>query len=34
MRPYLTKTHHKKRAVGVAEGVGLELNPNTLKKKK
>jgi hypothetical protein len=34
VRPYLKKTHHKKRAGGVAQGVGLEFNPHLKKKKK
>jgi hypothetical protein len=32
--PYLEKTHHKKRAGGVAQGVGPELKPQYCKKKK
>jgi hypothetical protein len=34
MRPYLEKTHHKKRADGVAQGVGPEFKPQYQKKKK
>jgi hypothetical protein len=34
VRPYLTKTYHKKRAGGVAQGVGPEFKPQYLKKKK
>jgi hypothetical protein len=35
VRPYLEKTHHKYRAGGVAQGVGLEFKPQyCLKKKK
>jgi hypothetical protein len=34
VRPYLKKTHHQKRAGGVAEGVGLEFKPQYYKKKK
>jgi hypothetical protein len=34
VRPYLEKIHHKKRAVGVAQGVVLSSNPSTTKKKK
>jgi hypothetical protein len=26
-RPYLKRTHHKKRAGGVVQGVGLEFKP-------
>jgi hypothetical protein len=34
MRPYLKKTHHKKGAGGVAQGVGPEFNPQKKKEKK
>jgi hypothetical protein len=34
MKPYLKKTHHKKRAGGVAQGVGPSSSPSTDKKKK
>jgi hypothetical protein len=34
MRPYLEKTHHKKRAGGVTQGVGSEFKPQYHKKKK
>jgi hypothetical protein len=35
-KPYLKKTHHgkKKRAAGVAQGIGPEFNPQITKKKK
>jgi hypothetical protein len=33
MRPYLEKTHHKKRAGEVAQGVGPEFKPQYYKKK-
>jgi hypothetical protein len=33
-RPYLKKTHPKKRAGGVAQGVGPEFKPQYRKKKK
>jgi hypothetical protein len=33
-RLYLKKTHHKKRAGGVAQGVGPEFKPSIKKKKK
>jgi hypothetical protein len=33
-RPYLEKNHHKKRAGGVAQGVGSEFKPQYHKKKK
>jgi hypothetical protein len=33
-RPYLKKTHHKKRAGGVAQGRGPEFNPQYQKNKK
>jgi hypothetical protein len=32
LRPYLEKTHHKKEAGGVAQGVGLSSSPSTTKK--
>jgi hypothetical protein len=31
MRPYLEKPHHKKRAGGVAQGVGPEFKPQYCK---
>jgi hypothetical protein len=34
MRPYLEKTHHKKRAGGVAQSVGPEFKSQNCKKKK
>jgi hypothetical protein len=35
MRSYLEKTHHKKRAVGVTQGIGPEFKPqHPLQKKK
>jgi hypothetical protein len=34
VRPYLEKTHHKKRAGEVAEGEGPEFKPQYRKKKK
>jgi hypothetical protein len=34
MRPYLEKTHHKKRAGGVAQGVGPDFKSQDHKKKK
>jgi hypothetical protein len=34
VRPYLEKTHHKKRAGGVAQDVGPEFKPQYHKKKK
>jgi hypothetical protein len=34
MRPYLKKTHHKKRAGGVAQGVGPEFKPQCHKRKR
>jgi hypothetical protein len=34
VRPYLEKIHHKKRAVGVAQGEVLSSNPSTTKKKR
>jgi hypothetical protein len=34
MRPYLEKTHHKKRTGGVAQDVGPEFKPQYSKKKK
>jgi hypothetical protein len=34
MRPYLKKKHHKKRAGGVAQGVGPEFKPQYCIKKK
>jgi hypothetical protein len=34
LRPYLRKTHHKKRAGGMAQVAGLEFKPQYLKKKK
>jgi hypothetical protein len=33
-RPYLRKTHHKKRAGGVAQGVGSEFKPQYCKRKR
>jgi hypothetical protein len=33
VRPYLEKTHHKKRAGGVAEGVGPEFKSQCRQKK-
>jgi hypothetical protein len=33
MRPYFKKTHYKKRAGGVAQGVGPEFKPQYHKKK-
>jgi hypothetical protein len=33
-RPYLKKTHHNKRAGGVAQGVGPEFKPQYCKKKR
>jgi hypothetical protein len=33
-RPYLEKTHYKKRAGGVAQGVGPEFKSQYLKKKR
>jgi uncharacterized protein YjeT (DUF2065 family) len=33
-RPHLKKPHHKKRAAGVAQGVGPELKPQYWKKEK
>jgi hypothetical protein len=33
MRPYLEKIHHKKRAGGVAQGVGPEFKHECCKKK-
>jgi hypothetical protein len=33
MRPYLKKTHHKKRADGVAQGVGPEFKLQYCQKK-
>jgi hypothetical protein len=32
MRPYLKKTHHKKRAGGVAQGIGFEFKSQYHKK--
>jgi hypothetical protein len=32
MRPYLKKTHHKKRAGGVAQGIGFEFKSQYQKK--
>jgi hypothetical protein len=34
VRPYLEKTHHKKRTGRVAQGVGPEFKPQYCKKKK
>jgi hypothetical protein len=34
VRPYLEKTHHKRRAGGVAQGVGPEFKPQYPKKPK
>jgi hypothetical protein len=34
VRPYLKNTQQKKRADGVAQGVGLEFKPQYCKKKK
>jgi hypothetical protein len=34
MRPYLKKTLHKKRAGGVAQGVGPEFKPQYCKKER
>jgi hypothetical protein len=34
MKPYLGKTHHKKRAGGVAQGVGPEFKPSITNKTK
>jgi hypothetical protein len=34
MKPYLEKTYCKKRAGGVAQGIGPEFKPQYLKKKK
>jgi hypothetical protein len=34
LRPYLEKTHHKKRAGGVTQGVGSEFKTPVLPKKK
>jgi hypothetical protein len=34
MRPYLENTHHKKRAGGVAQGIGPKFKPQYCKKKK
>jgi hypothetical protein len=34
VRPYLEKPHHKKRAGGVARGIGPEFKPQYSKKKK
>jgi hypothetical protein len=34
VRLYLEKTHHKRRAGGVAEGAGPEFKPQCYKKKK
>jgi hypothetical protein len=34
MRPYLKKTHHKKRAAVVVQGVGPEFKPQYHKRKK
>jgi hypothetical protein len=33
MRPYLENTHHKKKAGGVAQGIGPEFKPQCCKKK-
>jgi hypothetical protein len=33
MRPYLKKTHHKNRAGGVAQGIGLGFKPHIRKQK-
>jgi hypothetical protein len=33
MRPYLNKSHHKKRADGVVQGEGPEFKPHHHKKK-
>jgi hypothetical protein len=33
MRPYLEKTHHKKRASGVVQGVAPKFKPQCHKKK-
>jgi hypothetical protein len=33
-RPYLKKTHHKKRAGGVAQGIALSSNLSTIQKKR
>jgi hypothetical protein len=32
-RPYLKKTHHKKKTGEVVQGIGPEFRPNTMKKK-
>jgi hypothetical protein len=34
MRPYLEKTHHKKRTGGVDQGVGPEFKPQYCERKK
>jgi hypothetical protein len=34
MKPYLEKTHHDKRAGGVAQDVGPQFNPQYCQKKK
>jgi hypothetical protein len=34
VRPYLKNTRHKKKAGGVAQGIGLEYKPQYQKKKK
>jgi hypothetical protein len=34
VRPYLEKTHHKKRAGGVAQGEGSDFKPQYHRKKK